>query len=96
MKLARLGAVCAIAFSLISTPSHAELIDRGGGLIYDTELKITWAQARAQFQLEWEVANAWVGGLGLGGVRGWRLPYISVTEGAATTLNPVDCSVSTE
>ena len=29
---------------VISSPSPAELIDRGGGLIYDTELDITWLQ----------------------------------------------------
>ena len=29
---------------VIATPACSELIDRGGGLIYDTELNITWLQ----------------------------------------------------
>ena len=39
-----LGAVCASIFSFISVPSHAALVDNGGGLIYDSVLDITWAQ----------------------------------------------------
>ena len=97
MKLARLGVVCAFAFSLISIPSHARLIDRGGGMVYDTALNITWAQARAQMTMEWEEANNWAAALRLGGVGGWRLPYISATGGAGPFLgNPVDCSVASE
>lgn len=32
------------AIGLIAVPSHATLIDRGSGLIYDTDLNITWLQ----------------------------------------------------
>jgi hypothetical protein len=42
--------------------------------------------------MEWEDANDWVAGLTLGGVSGWRLPYISVID----TDNPVDCSVAND
>lgn len=32
------------AWLLAATPAHAALINRGGGMIYDTELNITWLQ----------------------------------------------------
>jgi len=34
----------AILTTVMINQSHAELIDRGGGLIYDTVLDITWMQ----------------------------------------------------
>ena len=66
MKTSRLlGAVFASIFSLISVPSHAALVDNGGGLIYDDKLNITWAQPDAL--RTWDDANAWAAGLTLGG-----------------------------
>lgn len=66
----------AIFLSLVSTLSHADLIDRGGGLIYDDVLDITWlqdtnyalndpnasAEARDGMMI-WYEANAWVDSL---------------------------------
>ena len=90
-----LGAVCASIFSFISVPSHAALVDNGGGLIYDSVLDITWAQPDTL--RIWDDANSWAAGLTLGGVSGWRLPYISVAAGAGPfTGSPVDCSTATE
>lgn len=90
-----LGAVCASVFSIISMSSHAALIDNGGGLIYDTVLDITWAQP--DVQRNWGDANTWAAGLTLGGVSGWRLPYISVAADAGPlTSPPVDCYIATE
>jgi len=80
MKSHFLCAVCASLFSIISMSSHAALVDNGGGLIYDTVLDITWAQPDAV--RSWDNANTWAAGLTLGGVSGWRLPYISVAAGA--------------
>ena len=91
------GAVCACVFSLISIPSHAALVDIGGGLIYDTVLDITWAQP--DIVRNWDDANTWAAGLTLGGVNGWRLPYLSVQAGAGPTdagFNPIDCSAASE
>jgi len=94
-KLSLLGAVLATICSVISMPSSAALINNGGGLIYDDVLKITWAQPDT-FR-SWGDANAWAAGLTLGGVSGWRLPYISVAEGAGPfTGDPVDCNTATE
>jgi hypothetical protein len=90
-----LGTVFVCAFSIISMSSRAALVDNGGGLIYDTVLDITWAQPDGP--RSWDDAKTWAAGLTLGGVDGWRLPYISVAAGAGPlTGGPVDCSTATE
>jgi hypothetical protein len=96
MKKSRLlGAVCASIFSLISISPHAALVDNGGGLIYDDKLDITWAQP--DDSRTWVDAKPWAEGLTLGGVSGWRLPYISVAAGAGPfTGSPVDCNTASE
>ena len=70
--------------------SNAELWDRGGGLIYDDVLKITWLQD-ANFaqtsgydddlygydtngRMHWSHAVAWADQLTYGGYKDWRLP----------------------
>ena len=95
MKSRLLGAVSAVLFCFLSTTTPAALVDNGGGLIYDDVLDITWSQPDA-FRT-WDAANTWAAGLTLGGVSGWRLPYISVAAGAGPfTGSPVDCSTATE
>jgi len=91
-----LSALCATIFISLSMPTTAALINNGGGLIYDTVLNITWAQPNAVSSGSWEDANTWASGLMLGGVSGWRLPYISVTAGDTMIGDPVDCAFSTE
>jgi hypothetical protein len=70
--------------------AQAELFDRGGGLIYDSDLKITWlADANyartsgydADGLMNFSAANTWAAGLSYGGYDDWRLP---------TALNPGD------
>jgi len=95
-----LGAACACILSLTSISSHAALVDNGGGLIYDDVLEITWAQPDTTFG-NWDDANTWASGLTLGGVSGWRLPYISVEAGARPLTSnppivPIDCRTATE
>ena len=88
-----------VALSHVPIPSHAELIDYGNGLIYDTVLDITWSQQATSAPMSWDDANDWAAGLRLGGVGGWRLPYISVAEGAGPRTEgcpDIDCSRSTE
>ena len=67
----------------LSGAAQAALIDRGGGLIYDTDLNITWlADANyaktsgydADGLMNWTTANAWAAGLSYGGYSDWRLP----------------------
>ncbi|MBI5041059.1 MAG: DUF1566 domain-containing protein [Gammaproteobacteria bacterium] len=64
--------------------SLGALIDRGGGLIYDTDLDITWlADANyaatsgydADGMMTYSEANAWVNQLSFGGFDDWRLPF---------------------
>ena len=42
-QLAIVGTLCA-ALCLPSMSAHAVLVDRGGGMLYDTVLNITWLQ----------------------------------------------------
>ena len=89
------GALCAVAIGFNSLPSHAALIDNGGGLIFDDVLNITWAQP--DNLRTFDGANTWADGLTLGGATDWRLPYISVSAGAGPfTGTPVNCNTATE
>jgi hypothetical protein len=64
-----------------STAAHANLIDNGGGLIYDTDLNITWYDFTwAGEDQGWADAMGWAASLTVGGVSGWRLP--STVDGA--------------
>lgn len=74
--------------------AHAALVDRGGGLIYDTDLNITWlsnadAAVGSAFDdgtntndgsMSWASAVAWSASLTTGGVSGWRLPSTGVPD----------------
>ena len=80
--------------------AQASLVNRGGGMIYDTTRNITWladmnyaatqyaatggAQGDADGYMTWDVASAWAESLVYGGYSDWRLP----------TLNPLDTTCS--
>jgi len=83
IKLSR-AILCISVFSLglIST-ANANLEARAGGMVYDTDLNITWlsdanyAQTSgydADGRMNWNEANTWAESLNVGGVSGWRLP----------------------
>ena len=56
-------------------PTHATLVDKGGGLIYDEDFNITWLQdAGLGGQRDWYNAMAWADALVYGGYDDWRLP----------------------
>jgi hypothetical protein len=94
--LLRWIALSTAIYPFLPTTTYAELIDNGNGLIYDSVLDITWAQPGTTLGT-WDAANTWVSVLTLGGVSGWRLPYISVAVGSGPFTGPsVDCSSSTE
>lgn len=71
-----------------SSVANAALVDRGGGMIYDTDFNITWL-ADANYAMTsgydsdglmtWSQAMTWAGNLSYGGYTDWRLP---------TTLQP--------
>ena len=80
-----------VAGLLIAGAAQATLIDRGGGLIYDDVLNITWLQDAnyaktsgydSDGRMTWAAANAWAASLSYGGYSDWRLP----------TVNPVGAS----
>ena len=78
---------------------HAELIDRGGGFIYDDVLDVTWTQNANINGLDtWAGQVAWAESLSLfDPIRGvtwddWRLPSVDVD--ADDTI--VDCASATE
>jgi hypothetical protein len=67
--------ICAIVItiSVISGAANAALVNNGGGLIYDTDLNITWYDY-SQIAPTWADATNWVASLSVNGVGGWRLP----------------------
>ena len=70
---------------IFTSTVKAALVNNGGGLIYDTDFNITWAQPTTTLS-NWYDANAWATGLTLGGVTGWRLPSALNQDGSG----PVD------
>jgi hypothetical protein len=90
--------VAAAALVAMAGAAQAALVDRGGGMIYDTTRNITWLAdmnyAKTQFdatggtqgdadgRMTWAAATAWADNLAYGGFDDWRLP----------TLNPADAS----
>lgn len=75
-----------------ATFSNAALVDNGGGMIYDTNLNITWYNYNPyddidyggsfrQPNLMWYMAKDWANSLSLGNVSGWRLPETSPLNG---------------
>jgi hypothetical protein len=73
--------LCTLAFGR----ADAALIDRGGGLIYDTDLDITWLQDANYYgvRMNWDDAVAWAAGLNFGGYDDWRLPKVGPANGSA-------------
>ena len=73
----------ALILSMLSVGANAALIDRGGGMIYDDLLDITWLQDADYAQtsgydsnglMNWYDANTWAADLSYGGHDDWRLP----------------------
>lgn len=79
---------------LMAGTSQAILIDRGGGLIYDDVLNVTWTQTAGDGVLRnWADANTWAADLDFGGFSDWRLPNMDVDGNGAVEVcaTNVDC-----
>lgn len=102
MKASILGAARAGILVVASGAAQAALIDRGGGLIYDTELNVTWlsdanyAQTTgydADGRMNWIDATAWAANLTYyDSVRNvtyddWRLPTSNDCSGSSCIGN---------
>jgi hypothetical protein len=73
----------------VSGSSQATLIDRGGGLIYDDVLNITWLQDANYAKtsgydsdglMNWVDAMTWATNLSYGGYNDWRLPTLHPSD----------------
>jgi hypothetical protein len=67
-------AAIGLALGLMAGGANASLYDRGNGMVYDDELKITWGP---RFGGTWENVNALVNNSVYGGYDDWRLPALS-------------------
>ena len=73
----RVYTVIAILVAIVGLPiqSEAALIDRGVGMIYDTDQGITWLQdAGLGCEMPWDEAMNWAANLSFGGFSDRRLP----------------------
>ncbi len=74
----------------LSAGAQATLIDRGGGLIYDSVLNITWLQDAnyaktsgydADGLMNWDQAKTWATNLVYAGYNDWHLPNTAPVNG---------------
>jgi hypothetical protein len=81
----------------LTSPTHANLYDRGGGLIYDDVLNITWLQDAnyaktlgnsATGLMTWVQATTWAANLVYGGYSDWRLPQTLPVNISGYNYNP--------
>lgn len=80
-----------IVLVFFSMPANAALIDRGTGMIYDTEIGITWLQDAhyavtsgytEDGRMSWNEAIAWADQLNYDGFTDWRLPKAIPVNGS--------------
>jgi hypothetical protein len=93
----------AVAMVALTGAAQAALIDRGGGMIYDTTRNITWLAdmnyARTSGHtgtgvnpngtMTWAAATAWADQLVYGGHDDWRLPTMKVGDTTCTGASTV-------
>ncbi len=75
MKRAFILLTASVMLFGLTISSQATLIDRGGGLIYDDDMDITWLQnANLAGPMNWNQAMTWAANLTYGDFDDWRLP----------------------
>ena len=81
MKKIYILVIILMLFLGLLVPAQATLFNRGGGMIYDDDLDITWLQDAnyAGILMTWDEAMTWTAGLDYNNYDDWRLP---------TTLQP--------
>jgi len=92
-----------LVLCITAVSSHATLWDRGGGLIYDDELNITWLQDAnyamtsgydTDGRMTWDEAMHWVDSLIYQGYDDWRLPTALNQDGSGPCGTGFDCTGS--
>jgi hypothetical protein len=92
--MAKSSLVLALLAALACTTAQATLIDRSGGMVYDTVLDLTWlrdanygvtsglipAGSLGNGGVDWGSATRWAADLNYGGYTGWRLPTTLVPD----------------
>lgn len=80
----------------VSSAGNAILIDRGNGMIYDTDQDITWLQDANYAMtsgydndgsMTWDQSVAWADSLSYGGYNDWRLPTVMDSGNDGCTSN---------
>lgn len=97
--LQKRAAAAAIAITLAAGAGTAQaaLVDRGGGMVYDSVLDITWlvdwnqsfnSGHDADGRMSWWAANDWADNLTHGGFDDWRLPVIAQPDPSCSLVAP--------
>lgn len=86
MKHGKALLAAGLLLGLNTFTAQASLFGRGGGLIYDDILNVTWLQDANYAKtsgydtdglMTWDQAQAWADNLVYGGYSDWRLPFIT-------------------
>lgn len=85
-----------LAFVLgASSTATATLIDRGNGMIYDSDQNLTWLQDASHSGLgavDWHMATNWANNLNYGGFSDWRLPSADLTCPSISGIGANTCT----
>ncbi len=96
-----LNTMTAVAAVVIVGAANAALIDRGGGMVYDSDLHITWLSdwnlaktsghaghgVTSDGRMTWAAAVSWATNLEYGGFDDWRLPTMVDTGEAGCNFS---------
>ncbi len=96
-----------LLISAVSGSAQATLIDRGNGMIYDSDQDLTWLQDAnfaknsgydADGRMTWSNAMTWAQKLSFGGYEDWRLPNITDagTDGCNWAMQGTDCGYNVD
>jgi MYXO-CTERM domain-containing protein len=91
MKFFNTWARCAASLGLValSGAAQAALVDRGGGMVYDTSRNLTWLADMNYAKtsgydsdglMSWSAAGTWASGLAHGGYDDWQLASIDALK----------------